>query len=317
MCELEYFYHQEANQFAFFRIPKQLFSSPHFTSLSTDAKLLYGLMLDRMSLSIMNKWLDEQGRVYIYFTLEDAQGMMQISTGKAVKLFAELDCVKGVGLIERKKQGQGRPTIIFVKNFASAENPEGSPAGKEKPDLQELQVKTFNNYKPGLSKSASADLHFLEGNKTEYNKTEYNNPSITEGAVCMAAPSICDAQSSERLMDSYRDTIMSNIEFDLLCQRKDIDAGVLSEIVELMVCTLLDQRPLVKIGSQQYPNSYVRKRLLGMDSGHMEYVLDSLSKSTTKVHNIRAYLLATLFNAPGSIETYYAAEVQHDLYGAG
>ncbi len=116
-------------------------------------------------------------------------------------------------------------------------------------------------------------------------------------------------------MDGYREIIKSNIEFDLLRQRKGIDIGILNEIVELMVCTAACQNQFIKIGSQEYPNEYVRKRLLGLDSGHIEYVLDSLRKNTTKIYNIRSYLLATLFNAPGTIESYYAAEVQHDLYG--
>lgn len=84
-----------------------------------------------------------------------------------------------------------------------------------------------------------------------------------------------------------------------------------------MVCTLISTTPLVRIGSQEYPNSYVKKRLLCMDSGHIEYVLDSLANNTSKVRNIRAYLLATLFNAPATMENYYAAAVQHDLYGCG
>ncbi|MDL2327282.1 replication initiator protein A [Ruminococcaceae bacterium OttesenSCG-928-A11] len=317
MYKLDYFYFQEANQFAFFRIPKLLFTDIRFSSISTDAKLLYGLMLDRMSLSIMNKWLDDHGRVYIYFTLEDAQDMMQISTGKAVKLFAELDSGKGVGLIERKKQGQGRPTIIYLKNFASVENPGEPPAGKEKADLQNLQVKTSKKSKPRLPESESLDLQKLEGNKTEYNKTENNNQSIRAGEAEQASPALIVAPCSEGLMDGYRDKIKTNIEYDLLTQHKDVDSGMLDEIVELMVCTLIDGNVLIKIGSQEYPNSYVKKRLLSMDSGHIEYVLDSLVKNTTKIYNIKAYLLATLFNAPVTMENYYAAAVQHDLYGGG
>ena len=95
----------DAEQYAFFRIPKLLITEPYFRRLSTDAKLLYGLMLDRMSLSMKNGWMDDDGYVYIYFTLE------------AVKLFAELDSAKGVGLIRRVKQGLGRPAKIYVLRF--------------------------------------------------------------------------------------------------------------------------------------------------------------------------------------------------------
>lgn len=111
---LDYFYGTEAEQYTFYRIPKVLFTDPGFRRITADAKILYGLMLDRMGLSIRNNWLDEQERVFIYFTLEEAMDAMCCGHNKAVSLFTELD---KVGLIERKKQGQGRPTKIYVKNF--------------------------------------------------------------------------------------------------------------------------------------------------------------------------------------------------------
>lgn len=314
MNSLEYFYHQEANQFAFYRVPKALFTDRRFSRISTDAKLLYGLMLDRMSLSIMNKWLDDYGRVFIYFTLDDACDFMNIAHGKAVKLMAELDSSKGVGLIERKKQGQGRPAIIYLKNFATDENTEGPPAGKENPDFRKSEAKASQKQKPRVPKTDSQDFRFSEGNNTDINKTEGINRSIM-GAAHRAAPSLLEAQNLDGLMDSYRETIKSNIEYDLLAQRMDFDVGMLDELVEIMVCAAINHNQLTKIGSQDFPTEYVRKRLFGMDSSHIEYVMDALAKNTTQVHNIKAYLLAALFNAPGTMESYYAAEVQHDLYG--
>ena len=107
-----YHYGDEGEQYAFYRLPKVLITDSYFKHLSTDAKLLYGLMLDRLSLSIMNGWIDEENRVYIYFTLEDICELLNCKTDKAVKLLAELDTNKGIGLIERVKQGQGKPTKI-------------------------------------------------------------------------------------------------------------------------------------------------------------------------------------------------------------
>ena len=115
--KLPYFYGYEAEQYSFYRIPKQLISDSRFRNVSTDGKLLYGLMLDRMGLSMKNGWLDEQGRVYIFFVLDEIQDLLQCGHEKAVKLLAELDSEKGIGLIERVKQGQGKPTIIYVKQF--------------------------------------------------------------------------------------------------------------------------------------------------------------------------------------------------------
>ena len=112
-----YFYGPQAEQFAFYRIPKALFTDPAYRGISTDAKVLYGLLLDRMSLSARNDWLDEQGRVYIVFTVEEVMGALCCADNKATRLLRELE---GVGLIERKRRGLGKPRLIYVKNFVEA-----------------------------------------------------------------------------------------------------------------------------------------------------------------------------------------------------
>lgn len=117
--EFDYFYGTEAEQFTFYRIPKMLFIDKRFKKISAEAKLIYGLMLDRMGLSMKNNWLDNKNRVYIYFTIEDAIELLGYGRSKVIKLFAELDKQTGAGLIERKKQGQGKPSIIYIKSFAS------------------------------------------------------------------------------------------------------------------------------------------------------------------------------------------------------
>ena len=116
-----YYHGYEGEQFSFYRIPKLLMTSEHFRKLSTDAKLLYGLMLDRMSLSMKNHWLDDQGRVYIFFPVEEVMQILHCKSEKATKLLAELDSKKGIGLIERVRQGQGKSSIIYIKNFAGKE----------------------------------------------------------------------------------------------------------------------------------------------------------------------------------------------------
>lgn len=110
------YYGNEAEQYSFYRIPKTLLEDLRYQSVSIEAKVLYGLLLDRMGLSVKNGWMDSERRVYIYFTQEDAMALMRCGKDKATKLFRELD-QDGIGLIERKKQGQGRPTRIYVKNL--------------------------------------------------------------------------------------------------------------------------------------------------------------------------------------------------------
>jgi replication initiator protein A (repA) N-terminus len=115
--QYDYFYGAQAEQFSFYRIPKALFTDAQFKDLSTDAKVLYGILLDRMSLSLKNHWLDEQNRVYIIFTLEEIMESLNCANQKATRLMVELE--KKVGLIERKRQGLGKPCLIYVKSFVT------------------------------------------------------------------------------------------------------------------------------------------------------------------------------------------------------
>ena len=113
----DYFTAAETEQYSFYRIPKALFTESNFQGLSCEAKILYGMMLDRLGLSIRNQWFDSQGRAYIIFTVEDVMGVMGCQSQKAVRLMKELDTVDGIGLIEKKRIGLGRPNRIYVKNF--------------------------------------------------------------------------------------------------------------------------------------------------------------------------------------------------------
>ena len=160
----DYYYGDESNQFSFYRIPRQLVTGERFKQLSTDAKLLYGLLLDRMGLSAKNGWYDGAGRVYIYYTLEEIQNDLRCAHGKAVKLLAELDKGKGFSLIERVKQGQGRPTKIYVKRFTTRNvpppPPQPEPESDPEPrppifgiaDFRKSEVQTSENQKSRLPK---------------------------------------------------------------------------------------------------------------------------------------------------------------------
>lgn len=125
--QYEYFYGAQAEQFSFYRIPKALFTEPNFRELSTDAKVLYGILLDRMSLSLKNQWLDAQNKVYIIFTVEEIMDALNYANQKATRLMVELE--KQAGLIERKRQGLGRPNLIYVKNFAATINSKSCEKG--------------------------------------------------------------------------------------------------------------------------------------------------------------------------------------------
>lgn len=133
-----YFYGTEADQFSFYRIPKALFTDSYFKDLSSDAKILYGLMLDRMSLSIKNQWFDDKNRAYIYFSIEDIMELLNCGRNKAIKSMRELDDETGIGLIEKRRQGFGKVNVIYVKTFM----PEKTDEKKFGEELEKFKKQT-------------------------------------------------------------------------------------------------------------------------------------------------------------------------------
>lgn len=132
--QFDYYYGIEAEQFSFYRVPRLLIKDERFKGLSSDAKLLYGLMLDRMSLSMKNGWLDDENRAYIIYTVDAIMEDLGCAKATCVKIMKELDTEKGIGLIEKKRRGLGKPDIIYVKNFAtiSEEQAEKMPQNTDK-----------------------------------------------------------------------------------------------------------------------------------------------------------------------------------------
>ena len=164
----DYFHGMEAEQYSFYRIPKKLFTAEYFNALSCEAKVLYGLMLDRMGLSIKNRWIDEEDRVYIVFTVEEIAELMNCGTQKAVKLIKELDTDKGIGLIEKKRLGLGKPNVIYVKNFMEIED---TPLPDKEEDSYESEtvVKTEN------AASSNHNSRIVKITNQEFPKSQFKN----------------------------------------------------------------------------------------------------------------------------------------------
>ena len=117
-------------------------------------------------------------------------------------------------------------------------------------------------------------------------------------------------------VEIYREIVKDNIEYSYLIQDPKMDKERLDEVVELILETLCSTAKYIKVGSEKFPAELVKSRLLKVNSSHIEYVFDRIDQNTTKVYNIRAYLLKTLFSAPSTMGHFYTAEVNHDLYGS-
>ena len=168
----DYFYGDEAEQFIYFRIPRQLITDPRFKHLSTDAKLLYGMLLDRMSLSVKNGWYDEDGRVYIYYTVDEICDDMNCGRDKAMKMLADLDTRKGVGLINRIKQGQGKPTKLYVRRFTTGSIPPQPPQPEKPPFIPSPDIEFSGVQTSDFPTSTHREIRLAGVEKTDPNYTK-------------------------------------------------------------------------------------------------------------------------------------------------
>lgn len=317
--QFEYFYNDDSDQYSFYRIPKLLFTEEYFSSLSCEAKVLYGLMLDRMSLSLKNKWFDEQNRAYIIFTIEDVMELLNCKSQKAVKIMKELDAEDGIGLIEKIRQGFGKPNIIYVKNFMikEAEEQQQQVQQNELPKNCENQNSVmrnpadFSTVDSENQNSVIVKIKNQECRKSKPNYTDYSKTDISKNnPIYLSKTELMDE------MDTYKIVVKKNINYTCFENDWSYDIKMIDELIDLIVEIMtLPDAVTVRIGGVEKTAVLVKSQFMKLKKAHIEYVMNCLKKNTTKIANIRAYLLTTLYNAPLTMDSYYQAKVNYDLYG--
>lgn len=296
----DYIRENDRKDFRFFKMPHALFTEGLFDALSNEAKLLYGLLLDRMSLSAKNGWQDEKGRIFIHFKNAEVCQKLSIGAQKAVKLLREL---VEIGLIERIRIGLGKPDRIYVKQYQNVTIPKENAETVE--TSENAIVPDDENHNSGILEITTPEFPNAQltpyKNKTKKFRQIPSNPSADE-------------------MDAMRAQIKENIEYDWFADcyadHETISGSQeeLDELVEIMTesaCTV----GTVRIHGQEMAAEVVKSRMLKIGSEHIQYVFDCLKHTTSKIRNIKAYLLTALFNAPATICNHYGAMVRHDLYG--
>lgn len=287
----DYFYGAQAEQFSFYRVPKVLFTREQFKQLSAEAKILYGIMLDKLDLSVKNKWVDEKGRVYIIYTIEQIMADMNCADQKATKLLDELE--KKCGLIERKRQGLGKPNLIFVKNFITGV--EGSMMAR---------IQNRENHDSGAVNITTADYPKSRGINTNHNNTE--NSDINPIQSGYDEDGMCERNEYERY---FRESL----SIDVLLRENLGEEETILGILDLMVDVCCFKRSVIRIAGDDKPLAVVKSRFMKLNAEHIRYVLKCLSENTTRVRNIRQYLLTALYNAPATIRPFYQAWVNNDM----
>ena len=283
---LDYFYGQAGELFSFFRIPKALFQEQQFQDLSTDAKTLYGILLDRMSLSVKNEWFDKKGRVFIIFTIEDVKRTLRCADNKATRLLRELE---KFGLIERKRRGQGKPCLVYVKNFSAESSKES--------------VKNRDNDDSCGSKIACQDPVKSRGIKKKENKAEMNNTN----------PILSDESETMKNRELLEEYFSHSLEIDLLLRLCPDDEDTIYQIVDLLVDTCATNRKTLRIAGDDKPAEVVRSRFMKLNADHIRFVLKCLAENSSPIRNMKQYLLASLYNAPTTMQLSYQNQTNHDL----
>jgi hypothetical protein len=287
----DYFYGAQAEQFSFYRVPKVLFTREQFKQLSAEAKILYGIMLDKLDLSVKNKWGDEKGRVYIIYTIEQIMADMNCADQKATKLLDELE--KKCGLIERKRQGLGKPNLIFVKNFITGV--EGSLMA---------QIQNRENHDSGAVNITTVDYPKSRGINTNHNNTENSDINPIQSGFD-------EDGISER--NEYERYFRESLSIDVLLRENLGEEETILGILDLMVDVCCSKRSVIRIAGDDKPLAVVKSRFMKLNAEHIRYVLKCLSENTTRVRNIRQYLLTALYNAPATIRPFYQAWVNNDM----
>ena len=324
ILQLDYYYGIEAEQFSFYRVPRLLIKDERFKKLSSDAKLLYGLMLDRMSLSMKNEWFDDENRAYIIYTIDSIMEDLGCAKEKAVKVLAELDSVKGIGLVEKVRRGLGKPDIIYVKNFASIteQTDEKEPANADKiTEVGKSNFKKSENRTSGSQRIELQEVRESNPNYTNYNQTymnytdeSYNNP-INQSVAEKSQDNVMDAMDDAQ---AYIELIKENINYDHHMKYDGYGEKELYDELFGIICEVVCvKRKSIRVAGEDYPYELVKSRFLKLDSSHLEYVIGCMKETTTKITNIKAYMITALYNAPTTINHFYQQEVQHDMYGGG
>ncbi len=290
----DYIYGVEAEQFSFLRVPKVLLQHEAYKHLSAEAKLLYSLFLDRVGMSMKNGWMDDQKRIFIIFTVDEIRDCLNCGRGKAIQLLNELE--ENAGLIERRRQGLTKPNLIYVKSLIRVIDENGN-----------VNFLKFGNETSRSSKIEIQEVRKSDSNKNEINKTERNKTSL---------PFLSEREGNG--MEEYlvcESEFRESLNFEALLREHPYDREILEGILDLLVEICCSNRKTICIAGDEKPLIIVQNKLKKLNADHITFVLDGLKENTTRIRDIKQYLLAALFNAPSTIASAYQAKVNHELYG--
>ena len=293
-----------------------------------------------------NRWFDSENRVYIIYQIAEIMEDFNFSKKTAVRYLNELE---NFGLVEKKRRGLGLPSLLYVKNFVVFQD-HSEPDDTDFDDVAEddnlnenmetsrgIQreisrgVRTYTSRSADMETSKSVRQVTSRGVKSELqevtkrgpliSKTNSNNININntkESNNILSNPIVKNAvdgmgREEESLFEKYTKMVKDNIDYDVLISRHYLEKSMIDGMVNLIVETIISENDYIIISSTKFPKEAVKSRFSKLDISHIEYVLECMNHNTTNIKNIKKYLLAALYNAPTTIDSYYKARVQHDM----
>lgn len=352
MRDMNYYYNnEEIEKFTFFKMPKAFITDEKFKNLSNDAKLLYTLMLDRMSLSMKNNWVDKDGKIYISYKIDNIMKDLNCKKDKAILVLSELDDKFGVGLIHKVRMGFGLPNRIYLKKIDMSEktninenNDINNNSNKQNNENNDVSIvdnnveKYVDNdvekmcktnkvgitdsisrfFKPHNEDKSTSLVGKSDTNKNIYNNNIYNNLNhinhdISKHEIKSENTKREDMIDSD-VLSQYVELVKENIEYDHTMKfGKQEDLELYEELFQLICDVVCVKRDSIRVNGQNYPYELVKSKFLKLTSKHLNYVVRCMSNTKTKIYNIRSYMITSLFNAQNTIAHYWNQEVQYDM----
>ena len=377
MMKFDFYYGEESEQYSFYSVPKMFFTCERFAGLSAMSKLLYGFLLDRMSLSRKRNWIDDKNRAYIKYSLNAITKDMGVSKNSVIKYMREL---QEFGLI-MKYPNEGMEDIIYVMDYsrvkqgdtyssddkqndnvlyldsqssvaaykADTGHPDNAPPGfntaialsniNNTKKIQDAGCKGDSTLRGGSKSELVQNLHHphKENDNNIYNninnqstKTDkidryiYNNPSINQSNLSISHTGKIDridktgketqisGVNANTVYAHIRDLVKKNIDYDIMIERQECKDWY-DEYYNLIVEVLTRQKDTIRISGEDYSADMVRERFMKLNGLDLQYVHEQMSRTTSDIKNIKAYLTKALFNAPTTRASYWESRVNHDL----
>lgn len=329
--EYEFYSYAEGDQFRFLRIPKVFFEDPDYDRLGSDEKILYGFLHEQVDLSRKKGWIDEDGHIYVIRSLESIQQILHNCS--ADKARNTLNNLVEFGLIEKKRRGQGKPDLIYVKNFITKkpEKPVSEKSRDGTEDFSETEKSVLLNKEKPVS--GNRNFRFQETGNSGSKETllkdtiEIETPSIHQESTTIPDQSIRLYVSGDGLMDgksqrereqeAYENLVKSNIDYDLKMHdlKTPEDRKLFDDLYSLIIEVLTGDTEEYRINKTSYPQKIVKSRFLKLTGEDLYAVMEQLSRVEGGIHNYRNYMISALYNAPVTTGTFIMNDAHNAMYG--